>query len=81
MNGTVKYLNRDDAMVAIETGDGAYTVAGMMEDYEIEVGDSISGPLNADGAVELTNDSKGTPMTAYIEDTGASEEFARTHVG
>ena len=81
MNGTVKYLNQEDAMVAIETGDGAYTVAGMMEDCEIDLGDQISGPLNADGAVELTNDTKGAPLNAYIEDTGASEEFARTHVG
>ena len=77
MQGIVKYLNADDATAAIETSPGRFTIVGVMADDALGVGDEISGDLDGDGAVSLSNDTRGTSFDAYIEDNEASEDLAR----
>lgn len=81
MKGTVKYLNKEDGMAAIETAAGQFTILGVMGDAALDLGDEVSGDLEGDGAVALNNDSKGTAFDAYVEDNAASEDLARQSAG
>lgn len=81
MNGTVKLLNADDAVAAVETDAGDFTIIGLMSDDAVSVGDQLSGPLDADGAASLRNESRDTELEVYVEACGVSESFARDQVG
>lgn len=81
MKGTVKLYNADDAVAAIETEAGDFTIIGLMSDDAVAIGDALSGPLDADGAASLRNDTRDTEMEVYVEACGVSESFARDQVG
>ncbi len=52
-----------------------------MTDDAVSVGDQVSGPLDADGAASLRNESRDTELEVYVEACGVSESFAREQVG
>lgn len=81
MQGTVKLFNADDAVAAIETDAGDFTIIGLMGEDAVAVGDRISGALDADGATSLRNETRGIGLEVYVEACGISEAFARQQVG
>lgn len=81
MQGTVKLFNADDAVAAVETETGDFTIIGLMSDDAVAIGDQISGPLDADGAASLRNESRDNDLEVYVEACGVSEAFAREQVG
>lgn len=80
MQGTVKLFNSEDAIAAVETAAGEFTIIGLMSDDAVAVGDVIVGDLDADGAVSLHNETRGNKVEAYVEACGVSETFAREQV-
>lgn len=81
MQGTVKLFNADDAVAAVETEDGTFTIVGLMGDDDVSVGDLLSGALDADGAASLRNDTRERDIEVYVEACGVSQAFARDQVG
>lgn len=81
MQGTVRLINADDGLVAVETEHGEYTVFGLMGNDELGVGDVLSGPLEALDEQRLTNETRGGTLLVYIEDIELSLEAARQKVG
>jgi len=77
MKGTVTLLNRDDAMAAVETETDEFSIIGLMSDDGLDVGDLVEGALDADGAVSLRNETRGSMIEAYVEASAVSEASAR----
>ncbi|MBA1147046.1 hypothetical protein H0Z60_08225 [Ectothiorhodospiraceae bacterium WFHF3C12] len=80
MQGTVKLLNADDAVAAVQTEAGDFTIIGLMSEDAVTVGDRVSGALDADGAASLRNETRDADLEVYVEACGVSEAFARQQV-
>lgn len=76
MRGIVKLLNPKSGMAAIETSNG-YTVFEILGDYDVEIGDKISGHLDAHGGETFKNITKEEDMEVYVEAIQATEQNAR----
>ncbi len=76
MRGIVKLLNPKRGMAAIETSNG-YTVFEILGDYDVEIGDEISGDLDAHGGETFKNISKEEDIEVYVEAIQATEQNAR----
>lgn len=81
MQGVVRLINSEDGLAAVETEHGEYTVFGLMGDYELHVGDVVSGPLEALGEQRIGNETQDVSMLVYIEDIELSADAAREKVG
>lgn len=81
MRGTVRLINREDKIVAVETEAGGFTVFGMLDDCAVAVGDTISGALDQLDQQQLSNETQGGSMSVYIEDCNLSEADATPKVG
>jgi hypothetical protein len=77
MQGVIRLINSDDGLVAAETEHGEYTVFGLMGDYEVHVGDIVTGPLEALDEQRVTNETQDVAMLVYIEDIELSLEQAQ----
>lgn len=80
MQGVVRIVNEDDAVVAVETEHGEYTVFGLLGDYPVVVGDVVSGPLEALDQQLFTNETRGVSMLVYVEDVELALDAARERV-
>lgn len=78
MHGTVALINADDALVAVETEHGEYTVMGVMEEDALAVGDVLVGELERLDYQVLDNSTRGTQVSVYVEDTELGLEQARS---
>lgn len=76
MSGIVKMLNSKRGMAAIETNSG-YTVFEILGDYDVEIGDEISGDLDSHGGETFKNISKEEHIEVYVEAIQATEQNAR----
>lgn len=77
MRGTVALVNADDAVIVVETEHGEYTVLGVMEDNALAVGDVIVGDLESLDYQVMDNETRGSRIAVYVEDTELSLEEAR----
>lgn len=77
MRGTVTLVNADDGVVAVETEHAEYTVLGVMEDDALSVGDVIVGDLESLDHQVVENETRGTQVSVYVEDTELPLEEAR----
>jgi hypothetical protein len=80
LKGVVRLVNDDDAVVAVETEHGGFTVFGLLGDYEVALGDEISGPLESMDQQLFTNETRAVAMLVYVEDVELSLEMARERV-
>lgn len=80
IQGVVRLINDDDAVVAVETEHGEYTVFGLLGDYQVVEGDIITGPLEALDQQLFTNETRGVSMLVYVEDVELSLDLARERV-
>lgn len=81
MQGVIRLINTADALAAVETERGGYTVLGLMEECDVSVGDVLSGPLEALDQQTVLNETKGVTMQVYIEDIELTLETAREKIG
>jgi hypothetical protein len=66
MKGIVRFLNLQNGLVAAETNEG-FTVFEIRECCAIDIGDEISGPLDASGEETLRNLTKKESFDVSIE--------------
>lgn len=76
MQGVVSLINRDDALIVVQTERGEYSVMGVLGDCHIEVGDCLNGPLEALDVQAILNETQDLTMQVYIEDIELSLETA-----
>lgn len=81
MQGVIRLINNEDALAAVQTEHGEYSVLGLLGDYDLEVGDVVSGPLQALDEQRVVNETKGVTMAVYIEDIELSLEAALERLG
>lgn len=77
MRGTIALVNAEDGLAAVKTEHGEYTVLGVMEDNAIDVGDVVAGDLESLDHQVIENETRGTTLSVYVEDTELSLEAAR----
>jgi hypothetical protein len=75
MNGRVVGINCNKGFIAIDTGSGI-SVVELLGGYDVEMGDKISGDLEALGGESLYNISQQEEMDTYIQGVGCSRESA-----
>ena len=72
--GTVAAKNQVRGMVAIATEDDGYTIIEILDDWELELGDTIGWNDGYGLGSEIyTNASKGTKPTVYVQNHSVSE--------
>lgn len=69
-------LNPNRGMAVVET-DYRYTVFEVLGDYDIEIGNKISGELDAHGGETFKNLTKNERFEVYVEAIQATEQNAR----
>lgn len=77
MRGMVALINSDDGVAAVETEHGEFTVLGIMDDDALAVGDIITGDLERLDHQVMNNETRGTPLSVYVEDTELALEEAQ----
>lgn len=77
MRGTVALIDADAGVAVVETEHGEYTILGLMNDDTAAVGDVIVGELERLDYQVMANETRGTEMAVYVEDTELSLEAAR----
>lgn len=80
IQGVVRLVNDEDAVVAVETEHGEYTVFGLLGDYQVRIGDVIAGPLEALDQQLFTNETRGVSMLVYVEDVELSLDAATDRI-
>lgn len=80
MRGVVTFINAEDGLVAVLTEHGEYTVFGIMEDDALDVGDTLTGPLETLDHQMLHNETRRSELSVYVEDCELSEEDARARL-
>jgi hypothetical protein len=81
MRGTIKLLNLADGIVGVETEHGEYTVFGLLEEYEVALGDVVSGALESLDQQQLLNETRDLMMSVYVEDCELQLADAEARVG
>lgn len=77
MKGRVIEVNQTRGMIAIET-DGGITVAELLDSDDIEVGEEVSGDLEAHGGETLRKVSTNEQIEVYIQGVHCSPANARS---
>jgi hypothetical protein len=72
MRGVVTDISPRRLMIAIEVDGYGYTVAELLVDDDVDLGDVIQGNLRTHESEELRNVTKGTVLSVYIQAHDAS---------
>lgn len=76
MKGNVIAVNIKKGFVAISTDDGI-TVFELLGGYDVEVGDVISGNLDALGGETFNNETQSEEMDVYVQGVHCTESNAK----
>lgn len=77
MKGTVTLINPKRGFFVVEVDPGDYTVIEILGEYNLEVGDIISGSLDSHGGEDLKNETQGETMSVFIQGVHCSASTAR----
>ncbi|ACS85957.1 MULTISPECIES: hypothetical protein [Musicola] len=76
MRGIVVHHEHRIGFIVIRDPDGAFIVAKLKENYDIERGDAVSGELHTAGHTVLLNETNGEEIPADIQQGTMTEEEA-----
>lgn len=75
--GVVRSVNQRRGFLAVEVDANDYTIVEVLDDLgQFEVGDVVSGALDAHEGQRLQNNTKGFQFDAYIQAVGATSANA-----
>jgi hypothetical protein len=74
--GTVALINPRRGFVAVDCGDGDYTVIELLGDDDVQLEDELSGDLNALGEETFANLRTGARIGAFVQAIQASRQIA-----
>jgi hypothetical protein len=66
MQGYVRYLNMQNAMVGVETREG-FTIMEIMQRCAVDISDMVTGDLHSPGLATLRNETKNEDFDVRIE--------------
>ena len=77
MNGIIVAINPRNGFYAAKLESGEFAVFELVDSHEPELGDAVSGELEALGSETLLNETQRTRFDVFMQDTHCSESRAR----
>ncbi len=84
MKGTVVHHEHRIGFIVIRDDKGQFAIAELLGNYDVEMGDIVSGNLHTNGGETLLNQTQNEAMEVFVKGFGLSEQDAismllRTH--
>lgn len=77
MRGTIKAINQDKGLIAVETNSGEYSVIELIGGYNVEIDDIISGVLESLGRKTVMNETQSEEIDVFIQHCHCSAQRVR----
>ncbi len=80
MKGTVVHHEHRNGFIVIRDEKGAFAIAELQGDQDVEMGDVVSGDLQTSGGATLFNHTQDESMDVLIKGVGLSEQDAISQI-
>ncbi|WP_039058141.1 hypothetical protein [Enterobacter sp. Bisph1] len=80
MKGTVVHHEHRNGFIVIRDENGAFAIASLQGDYDVERGDIVSGALQTSSDATLFNHTQDVSMEVLITAIGLSEQDAISQI-